>query len=481
MAIRPEQRTLQGTKQMKQTRKLILTLLAALWVGHAAVAQDDRDATIKLLLEKVEALEQKVKVLERNEELKAEATEEKSKKTSLVIAGGDGFIIQSADTNFSLRVRGYGQFDTRLFADNGPAKDTFTMRRLRLGLEGTVYENYDYKVLTDFGSGISSTAANNAFLQDAFVNIHYWPEFQIQLGKFKEPVSMEVLQTDANLLFVERGLPTQLAPNRDVGIMFQGELLHGKLSYQLGAFNGVPDGGSGDVETTDSDKDIAARIFANPFRDSEKEWLRGLGIGVGSSIGNQEGVVPSFQTPGRQKFFSYRSGTTATSTNVVADGEHWRIAPQGYYYWGPFGLFGEYVLSSQQLRRDVGKTKTFGTVENSAWNIAVSYLLTGDQNSWKPVNPRHRFSLKEGGWGAWELAARYGELSIDQAAFPLFAPSSSASKINSWGIGLNWYLNKNLKFNFDYEQSHFTGGSKTPGNVTAQDEQLFISRAQFQF
>jgi phosphate-selective porin OprO/OprP len=466
---------------MKLSRYILLASFGAQLTAQTSLVADDRDDAIKLLLEKVEALEQKVKVLERNGELKIEATEEKSKKTPTVIAGGDGFIIQSADTNFSLRVRGYGQFDTRLSADNGPAKDTFTIRRLRLGLEGTVFENYDYKVLTDFGSGITSTTANNAFLQDAFVNIHYWPQFQIQLGKFKEPVSLETLQTDANLLFVERGLPTQLAPNRDVGIMFQGELLSGKLSYQLGAFNGVPDGGSGDVEITDSDKDIAARLFAQPFRDSEKDWLRGLGLGIGSSIGNQEGAVPSFQTPGRQKFFSYRSGATATSTNVVADGEHWRVAPQGYYYWGPFGLFGEYVISSQQLRRDAGKTKTFGTVENGAWNVAVSYLLIDDQASWKPVNPRHRFSLREGGWGAWEIAARYGELSIDQAAFPLFAPSSSASKMNSWGIGLNWYLNKNLKFNFDYEQSHFTGGSKTPGSVTAQDEQLFISRAQFQF
>ena len=462
-------------------RHLLIIAVASLQTG--ILLADEVTDEIRALRKQIEELDQKVRILERKQGLGEEATETKHKETPLVVAGAEGFLMRSADTNFVLRIRGYGQFDGRFYADNNPAKDTFVMRRMRLGLEGTVFKYYDYRILTDFGSGITSTAGNNAFLQDALVNIHYWPEFQVQFGKYKEPVSLEVLQSDASLLFVERGLPTSLAPNRDVGIQFQGDLLNARLSYALGIFNGVADGGSGDVETTNSGKHFAGRIFTQPFKNSDSEIFRGFGIGIGGSFGDRAETLPSYQTTGRQRFFAYRSGagTNAATANISADGEHWRIAPQGYYYYGPFGLYGEYVLSSQKVRRSAGGAPTSLTVDNDAWNIAVSYVLTGEQNSFNRVSPRHPLSLSDGGWGAWEIAARFGELSMDKTAFPLVATSSSAQKIASWEIGLNWYLNKNLKFNFDYTQSHFKGGSKMPGEVTAQDEKVFMGRTQFSF
>ena len=469
-----------SAKLTARSRIARIVTAAIVAVGITACEAGDTHDELNALKRQVEELQKKIERLERNQNFEAGVGDGRKMKTALITAGADGFSMQSADTNFVLRIKGYGQFDGRAFLDDGPGKSTFVMRRLRLGLEGTVFENYDYRVLTDFGSGITSTTANNAFLQDALFNIHYWPQFQIQLGKFKEPVSLEVLQSDASLTFVERGLPTQLAPNRDVGIQFHGDLLQSKLNYALAIFNGVPDGGSGDVETADEDKDFVGRIFANPWRGSGNSWLKGLGIGIGGSVGHQEGSLPSYVTPGRQKFFSYLNGAgTATDPIVEADGLHWRVAPQGYYYYGPFGLFGEYVLSPQRVTRS-GGAATSATLENSAWNIVLSYLLTQEENAFKSVVPRRAFSLREGGLGAWEIAARVGQLSVDNQAFPLFATSASAQEITSWGVGLNWYLNKNVKFNFDYEQSYFTGSAKK-GTVTAQDEQVFMGRAQFAF
>ncbi|MDB6028266.1 MAG: oprP [Verrucomicrobiales bacterium] len=467
---------------MKLKTYLLLAALGLHSISQPVRADETSDA-IGQLKSQVEELTQKIKALERNREIEKEAAEEKKKATPTLSAGADGFWFRSAETNFALRIRGYGQFDGRYYGGTArAARDTFTIRRLRLGLEGTVYQNYDYKVLTDFGSGITSTPANNAFLQDAYVNIHYWPEFQVQLGKFKEPVSLEVLQSDANLLFVERGFPTQLAPNRDVGIQFQGDLFKNRLSYAAGVFNGVPDGGSGDVETTDSEKDFAGRIFAKPFKTTDIAALQGLALGVGASYGRQDGALGTYVTPGRQRFFSYLSGAGALATpNVAAAGEHLRLAPQGYWYWKQFGLFGEYVLSRQQVKRVSGATANVARLDNEAWNVAVSYVLTGEDNAFNTPTPLHPVSFKEGGWGAWEVAARYGELSIDNGAFPLFASAGSARKISSWGLGLNWYLNKNLKFNFDYEQSLFDAGTVKPNTVTSQDEHVFLGRAQFAF
>ena len=76
---------------------------------------------------------------------------------------------------------------------------------------------------------------------------------------------------------------------------------------------------------------------------------------------------------------------------------------------------------------------------------------------------------------------RVGELRIDDDVFPLYAATGSARSAFSFGVGLDWYLNRNVKVNLDYEQTHFQGGSLAPGSVTAQDERAFLTRVQFGF
>jgi phosphate-selective porin OprO/OprP len=396
-------------------------------------------------------------------------------------AGANGFSFRSADTNFVLKVRGYIQADARFYPDDHAStapNDTFLLRRVRPIFEGTVWDKFDYRLMLDFGSNVSLSSANDPFVQDAYVNWRLFPEFQIQAGKFKEPVSLERLQSGSNLLFVERAYTSQLAPNRDVGFMLQGDLFDARLNYAIGAFNGTADGGSADFETADDEKDIAARIFANPFKDSKVDALRGLGFGVSGTIGNQEGALRSYVSAGQQTIFSYNPANVGTNTvTVVADGEHWRIAPQGYYYIGPFGLFGEYVISEQKIRKN--NPTQFGRFQNRAWTVSASYFLTGEENSFKAVTPKRPFNLSEGGWGALEIAARVQQLDVDDAIFPLFAnPNTSVSKATTWGGGVNWYLNKNFKLNFDYEKTDFKGGTSP---LLAKGEQVVLTRAQISF
>jgi phosphate-selective porin OprO/OprP len=168
---------------------------------------------------------------------------------------------------------------------------------------------------------------------------------------------------------------------------------------------------------------------------------------------------------------------------VVGDGTLWRISPQFHYYWGPFGLLGEYVLSSQTLRQAGGGETggQGGTVQNHGWQVAASYLLTGERNSYRAVTPEHPVTFGTGSqWGAWELAARVGGIHIDDRAFPVFAdPLVSAWSALSWGIGLNWHLNRNVKLQLNYEHTDFDGGEDNP--VNARDESLFSTRVQITY
>lgn len=423
------------------------------------------------LKSKVQDLETQLKALQRQIDAQQAATTEKAKSTPVISAGASGFSLRSADSNFVLRLRGYVQADSRWYLDDhqaGRANDTFLLRRVRPIFEGTVWENYDFRVMLDFGSAVNSTANNNAYVQDAYFTARWLPQLQLVGGKLKEPVSLERLQSAANLLFIERGYPAQLAPNRDVGFLIQGDILDGRLNYSLGAFNGVADGGSADIESADDEKDVVARLFAHPFARTKIKPLQELGIGLAGTYGNQEGSLRSFASGGQQRFFTYSSDT-------AADGDHWRLSPQGYWFWGPFGVFGEYIVSRQRVVNGAAADQ----LEHTAWQVAASYVLTGENNSWRGITPRKSFSLRDGGLGAFEIAARIQQLDLDDDTFPAFASaSSSARAANSWAVGLNWHLNRNFKLQVNYEQTDFKGGTS---ELLEDGEQIIFTRAQISF
>jgi phosphate-selective porin OprO/OprP len=419
-----------------------------------------------------------------------EATPPKS--PPFITAGENGFTMQSADTNFTLKLHGMGQLDSHYYSSPNPgAKDTFTLRRLRAVASGTVYHDYDYFMQADFGSGFLATTTNNNLLLDAYLDVHYVPEIQLKAGKIRVPVSLEVQPADENLYMVERGYPSELAPNRDVGFMVHGDLFKGALYYGIGAFNGVPDGNSGDIEVADNEKDVAGRVFALPFKNTDIAGLKNFGFGLGASYGFEAGTTtPTYSTMGRQKFFSYATGPgTAASPNVTEAGGHLRLDPQGYYYWGPAGLYWEYIVSSEKFQRDAGAAQTQDWFDSRGWDVTATWYLTGETNGfWTPPAPLHPFRLNGSGLGAWQLVARVQGMSLDSAAFSSgasYAAANSAQNVTTWGIGLNWFMNKNIKWIFEYDQSAFgfepSAAAPKSGSVTSQNERVFLSRLQFGF
>jgi phosphate-selective porin OprO/OprP len=116
---------------------------------------------------------------------------------------------------------------------------------------------------------------------------------------------------------------------------------------------------------------------------------------------------------------------------------------------------------------------------NRAWQLSAGWVLTGEDASYGGVQaPDH--PLTADGAGAFELVARYGELQVDDDAFPLFAdPFASASRARSWGVGLNWYLTRNFKLMTNYTRTTFEGGAAD--GADRGDEEAFFTRAQFSF
>jgi phosphate-selective porin OprO and OprP len=435
---------------------------------------------IAALRAQIAALDQKLRVLERQQELKDEAATAAAKTTPVITAGAGGFILASPDKKFSLRIRGNIQADGRFYLDErAPGTDTpdaFVLRRVRPSFEGTVAEKFSFRVMADF-------ANNQVQLLDAYAAYQHADWLTVLAGKTKSPFDLERLVSQTNLLFIERSYPTLLGPNRDTGLQLSGELLGGRLSYQAAYLDGASDGSSAETDTNDG-KDIVARLFAQPFKSADDSLLQKLGVGVALSQGTREvgaGAPRTLTTNALTNFFSY-------GANVRPDGATQRISPQLTFSRGPFGVIASYTLSEQELINATTSAAATARRDLStrAWAVNVNYVLTGEDTAYN-TNPRPRedFDFAQGTWGAWELAARVSSLSVDRAAFAgpgtgdFANRNTQAQSVDSYSLGVNWYLNRNVKASVNFEHSRFDEAVGSTADF--EDENAVLTRVQLSF
>ncbi|HXK60497.1 MAG TPA: porin [Acidobacteriota bacterium] len=439
----------------------IVLLLSIPVTARGQDKTEQLEARIRQLQDQLRVLEQEVRSLRSQSDRASQPSPTSGKeqssadrKSPAVNFGDRGLSVESGG-EVRLNVRGYFQADSRTYLGDAriDANRSFLLRRIRPVLELTVFRDFEFRLMPDF-------AGDSATLFDAYFNWRILPEVQILAGKVKSPTGLERLQSATALMFPERGLPTSLVPNRDIGVELHGNLLDDRLEYALGIFNGTTDGGSV-VTDVDDGKDTVARVFARPFTSPA---LKGLGIGLAGTYGKHEGTPSRYRTTGQQTFLRFAPGT-------ANDGRVWRFTPQGYYYYGPFGVLAEWAVSSQRLRN--GEVR--GDIRNHAWQVMGSVVLTGEENSYRGLRPRRSLNPSEGAWGAFEVVARAGRLAIDEEGFPVFAsPVGNADKALNLGIGLNWYPNRSVKFSVDYEVNRLSGGG-------LEDEHTLFNRVQFAF
>ncbi len=367
--------------RLRLNRSAVLFASAATLHGVAfaePVSQEDLDA----LDLKIRILERKLEI-EREEEAKAEAT--------TASASENGFTIESGDGAFTLKLKGLVQGDSRVFIDDeDTANDTFFVRRARPTLEGTVGDFVSFKLMPDFGGSSIS-------LIDAYLDVEAVPAAILRAGKFKRPVGLERLQSASNLHMIERGYPTELAPNRDIGLqLYTGGLINGKpdspFTYALAIANGTPDGRDSPITNPDDNFESAVRVFAEP--------IKGLDIGIAGSFGDKEGgagddaedFLPRYRSPAQQTIFTYAETT-------AADGQHLRWSPQSYYYVGPFGVLAGRI-HPVRTRRHERRGQRYALAQSGAGYLpsSCSQAKTPALRASRPTSPSVAAAGVPGNW-----------------------------------------------------------------------------------
>jgi phosphate-selective porin OprO/OprP len=162
----------------------------------------------------------------------------------------------------------------------------------------------------------------------------------------------------------------------------------------------------------------------------------------------------------------FRSGpevSTVDSNRLVDTGS---LSAKSYASGGVelAGLYGPFYAQAEYLAASVDRPDALPDAKFDGGYVMASYALTGESRGYKNgiftrIKPENPFSFNEGGLGAWEIAARYSTVDLNDGAV-------LGGKQNNYEAGINWYPNAYIRFALDYVNFDATrAGTKNSGDA----------------
>jgi phosphate-selective porin OprO/OprP len=404
--------------------------------------------------------------------------------------------IRTADNRFQLAFRGRFQFDSGLFFQDNDLPPEVTVgrdlrnganfRRAQIGVEGRVYRDFNYEFVFDFGSSGTERAGQIYLLRVAYTGI---PFFTINAGAIQPKFTLDDSTSSAEITFLERAsiINALLDPfggsdsRRGVELIYQRpDLFKGGDNLLIStAFTGER---IANVKTDDEGSQLTGRIAYRFHSDERSNFQVGFD---GARI---------FNKPNGLLSFGDRPETRVDGTQLVGFGfpglqsavqakTGWLYGAEAAMNYGPLYLSGEYYRYRLDRTDPSLKDPEFG-----GWYLQASYFLTGEARPYLPASAAwgspavvSPFALDSGSWGSWEIKARYSNNDFNALiGDPLAANSVFGGEQNIITLGANWYLNRNLRWMFDYLIVD-VDRQNSSGQQVGQDFSAFVNRLQFSF
>jgi phosphate-selective porin OprO/OprP len=389
------------------------------------------------------------------------------------------FELQSADGQYSIGLTGDIQMDAGGYnfrpdsslvgAQN--LSNGVNARRARIGVTGEAAGNFGFALVYDTGNSSDQTPKG---IETAQVIYNGFKGFAAEFGYSNTFFTLDQSTSGNDTLFLERASPSNIATNfnagdfrSNAGFRFFGD------RYWVGGYLTGPAAG-------DSHTQAGERFGA--FERAAFQALKGDDYSVHLGVGVDE----LFKAP--------NTGAGTADTMSLSDPPELRIDPTALLNTGTIGTLlnpvtGGYVgdfESAATYRNFFWQGEYYhyqierqGLADNNfnGWYGQVSWTLTGEQHKYNPqagsyfrIFPEHPFSFSNGGWGAWEIAARASYVDLTSN----FLPDASLSKTpdavdggkqRAYALGLNWYPNDfvRLMLDFDHVDYDKANGSTSSG------------------
>lgn len=420
--------------------------------------------------------------------------------------------IASADGKFTASFRGMIQLDAARYDQDaaGPLATDFrrgslgdaaeadrardfadgtNFRRVRFGLEGKAFGDWDYNFLFDFGgTGVEGAGViNQAWLQYSGLGFA-----KLKVGAFPPPANMDDQTSVTQTAFLERAAVSELvrgmagADGRTAAsILANGERWNFAASVT---------GNTVGVSSFDEQLGLVGRLTYVPFKG--KDYLTHVGVNASMIVSpaasgpdvDPAGAVTSVRL--RERAESRVEGVRLIDTGSIDADNALALGFEAAAQVRAMTIQGEYFDIEVERR-----TGALADPEFSGWYLQATWTLTGQPRRYNAGTaafdlPRVEkpFNLKTGDLGVWEIAARYSTLDLDDAVAGVRGGEQDIVT-----LGLNWQPNNAVRFQANVQMvdvnrvspggSAFGAGALTPpaGAQIGQDLTIWSLRSQYAF
>lgn len=406
----------------------------------------------------------------------------------------NGFTAETANKDFAIHIGGRMNFDTVFWDQDaflkdpgqvGTLDDGMFFRRARINIDGRFWEVFEFDTIFN----LEQVNENIVNLDDFWVGITKLPVIgNVRIGHHKTLQGLESLSSSRVLTFMERSaLFDAFWVEFQPGVVaFNNIGDNDRATWGLQAGRVENFGGTG-ADFGDGEYVYTGRLTALPVYTNEgrclvhvggsAQWRKAERLGPDSS---GDPVVRFRARPEmRDAVGNFGSGTLPGNNNRWVDTgniEGDAVMTYGAEFlaiMGPLSLQAEATLANVRNAELVGSATD--EVTFSGYYVTLSYFLTGENRAYDKrlgrlasnyvtrIHSPFWFVRDEDGnlsrgCGAWEVAARYSYVDLNDDVI-------AGGKLSQWTVGLNWYLCPNMKMQFQYLNTHrFDVGSSPASN-----------------
>jgi phosphate-selective porin OprO and OprP len=330
-------------------------------------------------------------------------------------------------------------------SDVAELQDGFFLRRARLGLSGKIDDTWSYMAEADF-------AENSVAWKDVYLRHNDVMGGALTFGQVKVPFGLDEMTSSNSITFIERASPMAFAPAHRMGVTWNRNTDATTFTVMgFGQEVGVGAGG-------DEGLGIGARYTFAPIKTDTS--VLHLGV-AGMRYRAEHSNVGSMRF--RQRPEARPDGRRLIDTgNIAGASSATAFGLETAWVQGPFSLQGEYITNT--VNRDGLSNPSF-----DGWYVAGSWFLTGENRRYSNGTfggPR----VKDPAKGAWEVAARYSNLDLDDVGAGILG-----GRMRNATVGVNWYARNNVRFMLNYIMVD------TERQDVSDDPNILLFRAQVSF
>jgi phosphate-selective porin OprO/OprP len=395
--------------------------------------------------------------------------------------------VASANGDFTISLRALVQFDAAYFAQGkNPASVDLNsgtnFRRAQLGFSGTVLRDWQYNFLYDFGGyGVE----NRGYIYNAYIEYDGLKPFFFRVGAYTPAEGIEDQTSSGELIFPERTAAVDIsrnlagAPSREAASIYaQDDNYLVSISYTgKSTKDGTSTGAS--VGTFDSQQALVGRASWLAVSNPEVKWL------LDGHVTQVLKLADTSASPAANVIRFSNGPEVATDASKTVDTG--TIDAKGVREFGfeTAATYAGFYGQGGWFHYDIERRTAVPNPNFSGWYALLTYSLTGEQHPYDPatasfrnLRPTHPLGTP-GGWGAWEVRARYSEINLDYLPFATAANGGiPGGKQDVWSVGLNWYPNSVIKFQLDYDNISVNHANAPANDISAN---VIALRSQISF